>query len=70
MIDVYVYEVTLPTGVHEMVCPCANGGYTVYVDHNDTAESRFRHYRHAIEHIMRGDHEMTDVQEIEAEAHT
>lgn len=68
MIDVYVYEVRLPTGVHEMVCPCADG-YTVYLNRMDEQHSKIKHYMHAVGHILEGDFQKDDVQGIETDAH-
>lgn len=70
MIDVFIYAVDLPRGVHEMVTPCTcEDGYTIYVDIKDDKQSRLNHLLHAVRHISHGDFEKNDVQQIEAEAH-
>jgi hypothetical protein len=68
MDDVFTYFVPLPDGIHEMVTPCADG-FTVYIDSDLDEAHRIRAYNHAIRHIMRGDFEKENVQEIEEEAH-
>jgi hypothetical protein len=69
MDDVYLYRLDLPSGVHEMVAPCADGSYTVYVSTRDTRERQMESYQHAIRHVQRRDHEKEDVQATEMEAH-
>ena len=66
MVDVYTYLVELPDQIEEMVVPCLDG-YTVYIDQNLTAERRVSAFRHAMRHILRGDHEKADVGQIERE---
>lgn len=69
MDDVYLYRLDLPSGVHEMVAPCTDGSYTVYVSTRDTCERQLESYRHAIRHVQRRDHEGGDVQAVEMVAH-
>ena len=64
MVDVYTYLVELPDQIEEMVVPCLDG-YTVYIDANLTAERRVSAFRHALRHILHGDHEKADVGQIE-----
>ena len=66
MVDVYTYLVKLPDQIEEMVVPCIDG-YTVYIDANLTAERRVSAFRHALRHILQGDHEKADVGQIEKE---
>lgn len=66
MVDVYTYLVELPDQIEEMVVPCLDG-YTVYIDQNLTAERRVSAFRHALRHILHGDHEKADVGQIEQE---
>ena len=66
MVDVFTYLVELPDQIEEMVVPCLDG-YTVYIDQNLTAERRVSAFRHALRHILRGDHEKADVGQIERE---
>lgn len=68
MDDVYVYTLPLPPKVREIVTPCI-GGYTVYLSDRLDDAHRLKAYRHALEHIRRGDLYKDDVQRIEAEAH-
>ena len=66
--DIYIYMVSLPTGINEAVTPCADG-YTIYLSDKLSAEKRMEAYEHAMKHINNLDFEKYDVQEIEAEAH-
>lgn len=69
MDEVYVYLVDLPSGINEMVTPCADGDYTVYLSARLDNAHRQRAYEHALKHIRNNDFQKTDVQQIEAEAH-
>lgn len=69
MSEIFVYEVSLPDGVHEAVTPCLNG-YTVYINSRLSYEQRKKAFIHALLHIKNSDFEKDDVQTIEAEAHT
>ena len=66
--NVYIYTVSLPPMVSEMVVPCLDG-YTVYLDSDLDDEERMKAYRHALGHIERDDWSRTDVGQIEKEAH-
>lgn len=68
MVDVFVYCTKMPHGVREMVVPCMDG-YTVYVDEELTRNQQQRALLHALNHIVRCDHDGADVQQIESEAH-
>lgn len=67
--DVFVYLVKLPEGVDEVVMPCANGCYTVYIDASLSLSGQREAYLHALHHINNRDFEKSDVQQIESEAH-
>lgn len=66
--DIYIYTVSLPTGINEAVTPCADG-YTIYLSDKLSAEKRMEAYEHAMKHINNLDFEKYEVQDIEAEAH-
>lgn len=70
MADIWVYIIPLPAGVDEVVLPCL-GGYTVYLSDQLGAAGRAMAYRHAMEHIRRGDCENTEMtaDQIEMEVH-
>ena len=68
MDDVFVYYVSLPPGVNEMVTPCPEG-YTAYIDESLDDSHKLRAYQHVIQHIKSNDFEKENVQQIEAEAH-
>lgn len=68
--SIYVYLVKFPSyRTREAILPCADGGYTVYVDERLSRQEQRAAYRHALRHIERGDWEKSDVDSIEAEAH-
>lgn len=69
MDDVYVYFVQLPNGVSEMILPCLDGGYTIYIDPRLSYQGRVKAYLHALRHIENCDWSKEDVQQIEEEAH-
>ena len=69
MADVYTYLVPLPSGVREMVTPCADGDYTVYINDGISSDERMAAYDHAMKHINGEDCEKCDVQDIESDAH-
>lgn len=66
--EIYIYFVSLPDGIDEMVVPCSEG-FTVYLDEKLDDFGRAKSYLHAIDHIREKDHIKTDVQSIEAHAH-
>ena len=68
MDDIFVYFVPLPTSIHEMVTPCADG-YTIYIADWLDQEHRVAAYEHALTHIRNNDFEKDNVQEIEMVAH-
>lgn len=69
MSEVFVYLVDLPDGFQEVVMPCSDGNYTVYIDARLDNIQRQEAYQHAIRHIQNDDFSKTDVQSIEYEAH-
>ena len=68
MDNVYVYFVSLPSTIHEMVTPCVDG-YTVYINSEDDNEMQKESYLHALCHIQNNDFEKYDPNKIEEEAH-
>lgn len=68
MDNIYVYFVSLPAGVTEMVTPCADG-VTIYIEITLDREQRIEAYNHAMTHVLENDFQKTDVQEIERIAH-
>ena len=68
MPDAYTYFVLLPDGITEMVAPCPDG-YTIYIDLRLDEQQRINAYNHALRHILSGDFERLDAQEIEENAH-
>ena len=70
MNDVYVYLIDMPCKAHEVVTPCLDGGYTVYINSRLSYQGRIRAYNHAMKHIENNDFESEeDIQTIEARAH-
>ena len=68
MNDAYTYFVPLPDGIKEIVAPCPDG-YTIYIDVRLDYWQRVRAYKHALHHILSGDFERYNTQEIEMVAH-
>lgn len=56
-------------GVPGSVWCNADDSYTIFIDSHLSAEQQKEVFQHEISHIMNGDFEKTDVQQIEAEAH-
>lgn len=52
--DVFIYVVSAPASVNEMVMPCADG-YTVYINEALSPEGKMAACQHALDHIDRGD---------------
>ena len=69
MSDIFVYQGKLPHGIDEMVAPCPDDGYTIYIDERLSDERKMKAYQHALNHINNNDWAKNDVQEIEAAAH-
>ena len=69
MDDVFVYVVDLPPGINEMVVPCTDGNYTVYLSAKLNDEGQRKAYEHAMWHINHNDFQKDNVQQIEVEAH-
>lgn len=67
--NIFVYPVDLPCNVHEAVTPCADG-YTIYINQKLSYEQRQKAFIHALKHIVGDDFSKTDVQSIEAQAHS
>ena len=66
---IFTYLVDLPTGINEMVTPCADG-YTVYINARCSDAVQRKAYAHALRHVERDDfHSTKPVQQIETEAH-
>lgn len=68
MDDIFIYLTDLPSRVHDIVVPCADG-YTVYLEIKDSMQRRMKAFEHAVGHIRELDFEKTDVNIIEMEAH-
>ncbi len=64
---IFLYLIDLPTKIHEIVTPCADG-YTVYINARLSSLGRMEAYDHAMWHIQNNDFERENVQEIESEA--
>jgi hypothetical protein len=66
---VNVFLLDLAPSVHEAVTPNADSTYTIVLNARDSDQRRQESYQHAIGHIIRGDFEKSNVQQIETEAH-
>lgn len=65
---IFTYLIDLPTEIHEIVMPCADG-FTVYLNARLSQEGMEEAYDHAMFHIVHNDFSKENVQEIEHEAH-
>ena len=66
---IFTYLIDMPTKVHEVVCPCADG-YTIYLNSKLSYQDRVKAYTHALRHIESDDFlSEEDIQAIEARAH-
>lgn len=70
MSDVFVYLIDMPCKVHEVVTPCEDGSYTIYLNARLDYYGRVKAYNHAMRHIVNNDFESNeDVNTIERRAH-
>lgn len=71
MANVYVYRVSLPGTVHEMVVPNSeDDGFSVYIaDDLDDDHARSA-YQHAMKHIAGGHFELAEASRAEYMAHS
>ena len=69
MDDVYVRIVKLPSQVRGLSMPGLDG-MNVYISEDLDENQRLEAYDHEMKHIVNGDFEKTDVQEIESRCHT
>ena len=67
--EAYIYTAPLPRHVNEMVAPCDDTTYTIYLSDQLDEEGRARAYRHAMRHIAGNDFRGGDVAQIERRAH-
>ena len=54
MDEIYLYFVSIPGPVSEMVVPCFDG-YTIYIDVSLSYDEKLEAYRHAMKHIKEHD---------------
>lgn len=70
MNEVYVYLIDMPCKAHEVVTPCSDGDYTIYINSRLSHAGRVKAYNHAMRHIEGNDFESEEsVGVIEARAH-
>lgn len=58
------------TQVREFVTENPDGGHSVFINARLSHSAQLKAYDHAMKHIMNRDFEKSDVQQIEAEAHS
>lgn len=69
MDEIYLYFVTLPGNVNEMVVPCLDG-YTIYIDNSLSHAEKLDAYYHAMKHIEVDDwHSGMTADQIEGKCH-
>lgn len=68
--EIFTYIVDLPDKVNEVVMPCPDFGYTIYINAKLDYHDRVKAYNHALRHIENYDFESEEsVGIIEARAH-
>lgn len=68
--NVYVYRVSLPGTVHEMVVPNSeDDGFSIYIDDGLDDDQARSAYRHAMKHITGGHFELAEASRAEYMAH-
>lgn len=68
-LDLNIQIIDCDTIIKESVCPNEDGSYTIFINARHTAEQQHVSYLHAIAHILNGDFEKENVNEIEINAH-
>lgn len=63
--DIGVYFLNMDTAIEEEVHPNEDGSFTIIINARISQSRQMIAYRHALEHIMRGDFEKVDADEIE-----
>lgn len=68
--DVNVVLLNFPKRGNEMVVENEDGSYTIIINAKLSYQGQLNAYRHAMQHIESGDFQKTNVQSIEAAAHS
>lgn len=68
--NVFVHLVDLPESVKGRVIPNEDDTYTIVINSKISHDAQLLTYQHEIEHIKNGDFQKSDVQQIEAIAHS
>lgn len=68
--SINVVLLNMEYGVHEQVSLNHDGCFTIFLNARDTFEMQRENYTHAVSHIVNGDFDRHDVQEIERNAHS
>lgn len=66
---VNVILLNMEYGIHEQITKNHDGSFTVFLNARDSSNVQQDSYAHAIRHIVSGDFEKYDVQEIETVSH-
>lgn len=67
--DVNIQLIDCDTIIKESVIPNEDGSYTIFINARHTSEQQHASCVHALAHILNGDFEKDDVNEIEFNAH-
>ena len=67
--NVNVIIMDMEYGIHEHLIQNHDGSYSILLNARDTRETREVSFAHALYHIVNGDFEKDNVQQIEADAH-
>lgn len=69
MTDFNVILIDLDTMVGETICKNADDSYTVFLNARWSSEMQRKCFEHALSHVLHGDWEKSDVNQIEGERH-
>lgn len=67
--DVNTFLVNFPTPGNEMVVQNEDDTYTILINAKLSLDGQLKAYQHALNHIINGDFEKSDIQSIELHAH-
>lgn len=59
----------MPCKVHGLIRANEDGSYTIILNSRDSRERNLQAYQHELDHLLKGDFEKADANEIEGRAH-
>jgi len=64
-----VFYQDMPCKVHGLIRANEDGSYTIILNSRDSRERNLQAYQHELDHLLKGDFEKVDTNEIEGRAH-